>query len=278
MHILLIDGQYLMSCMQHKINFEHGDGAGNDLLILASISFIDLLIKSNEYSHILLCLDDPSRSFRREIHPSYKENRISSLSITTRIPMYIRSINSMGVRSKFESGHEASDIMASIMSKAAHLNNVKLTAITNDKRLYPYLCQGMTIKSAAIFDSNKPRVVTLDTVERNFGGLSKKQLVGALSLIGDPKRGIPGVTGIGVRKSCTFMRNYEDIYGIMSNRDETQKLISSSKGFHAHEDLKLSYELTILNSKIPLGFSLSEIRIGQRKQNTLTEGSNKLKI
>lgn len=261
MHVLLIDGQYVMSCVRHKIHLEHGSEAGNDILMLASISFINDLLKKQNYNQVLLCLDDPSRSLRREMHPSYKEGRVHNLNMAARTPMFIRSIKSIGVMSFVESGFDAVDIMASVMNKAAKLSDLKVTAMTNDRRVYPHLYNGMAVQGASVFDSKKPKITTPFQVKEEFGNLSRKQLVGVLSLMGDQKRGIPGVSGVGLKKACNIMSKHTDVMGVLSNIDEVRKMVSSADNQYLYEDLKLSYGLTVLNGNIPLEITSSEVRI-----------------
>ncbi|ASM39552.1 DNA polymerase I [Campylobacter sp. RM12327] len=177
--------------------------------------------------YIIFALDSKGKTFRSEIDPNYKMNRISPPEdLKEQLVVCIDMIEKMGLYSLSKEGYEADDIIASVVKKFK--NDMQINIVTHDKDLYQLISDNVSIYSAAkkeLYDRN-------GCFEKY--GVYPQQMIDFLAICGDSADNIPGIKGIGekgAKKLLDEFKNLEEIYSNLSliRNERTRNLLIEGK-------------------------------------------------
>lgn len=265
MKVLLIDGQYLISSMTRVLYSEEMTVDQWINVIDSCTKVIRKTIRSTKTTYAAICFDDQSRSFRRELHPLYKQQRmILGADLLTKLPRLIGNLKSIGVKSVYASGYESVDAIATICSKVVQS---KPDAIINilgaDSRLHSVV-ESRNIFLVSPFNRNgeEYREISYDKINEKYYGISGGKIAQVLSLIGDTKKNIPGIEGCGEKTAINLLKNYGNLEGIL----EYSPIIEGKIGDKVRSGIKKCIEVSLpicrLNANTFLGISLSDCKLG----------------
>lgn len=177
--------------------------------------------------YIIFALDSKGKTFRSDIDPNYKMNRISPPDdLKEQLVVCIDMIEKMGLYSLSKEGYEADDIIASVVKKFK--NDMQINIVTHDKDLYQLISDNVSIYSAAkkeLYDRN-------GCFEKY--GVYPQQMIDFLAICGDSADNIPGIKGIGekgAKKLLDEFKNLEEIYSNLSliRNERTRNLLIEGK-------------------------------------------------
>ncbi|WP_228568858.1 DNA polymerase I [Campylobacter sputorum] len=177
--------------------------------------------------YIIFALDSKGKTFRSDIDPNYKMNRISPPDdLKEQLVACIDMIEKMGLYSLSKEGYEADDIIASVVKKFK--NDMQINIVTHDKDLYQLISDNVSIYSAAkkeLYDRN-------GCFEKY--GVYPQQMIDFLAICGDSADNIPGIKGIGekgAKKLLDEFKNLEEIYSNLSliRNERTRNLLIEGK-------------------------------------------------
>lgn len=220
-------------------------------------------------THMLVCFDDLSRSWRRQISQEYKQSG-NGMPLPVRIEASFLpdAMKKLGYRTSCKSTMEARDIASSIVTKLeSHkgLAELEITIVAGGKRYLPLVSEKTCVFSP-YNSGGKPQKKTKNDVmiEHGFTG---KSLLEFFSIVGDKSIGVSGVKGVGVTKATELLNNY----GTLKSIHEHQSAIDGSLGekvrvgFKTGGDCSKSYHSLNTKKNIDIGLNFSELLVSNER-------------
>lgn len=209
------------------------------------------LLREQAPAGVALALDMPAETFRRALYPGYKASRPSTPSdLAAQLAELPALIQALGAPAFGVPGFEADDVLATL-ARELSAGAQPVCIVTGDRDLLQLATDGVEI----LFVGQRGRAhVRYDAaaVEARFG-VPPSRLPSYVALVGDPSDDIPGVPGVGAKTAARWVRDHEDIAGILASIDALAPAkIRPVIAEHA-DQLRLSEQLARLRSDVPLG-------------------------
>ena len=177
-------------------------------------------------TNLIVVWDSKGPTTRHTEYADYKATRQAPPSdLITQKNAIIEFLTTIGVAQLAASGHEADDLIYSLIQEHPAANT---TVITGDKDLHQLLSA-----SVSIFDPFKQITITLEsfTTDRHF---TPQDLLLYHSLLGDSSDNIPGVKGIGAKTAEKLAQEYHTIAALYESIEtikpaRTQELLRAQK-------------------------------------------------
>ncbi|TQR29041.1 DNA polymerase I [Campylobacter sp. MIT 99-7217] len=201
----------------------------------------------NEYKSdfLIFALDSKGKTFRSEIDPNYKINRIPPPpELLEQIPVCIQMIEKMGFKSSSFEGYEADDIIASIVRECED-KDIFVRIITQDKDLYQLIKDDKVSIYSPISKNDYNEAACLEKY-----GVKPSQIRDFLALCGDSADNIPGVKGIGAKGAKTLLDEFGNLESIYENLTLVRNERSKNLLLEGKENAFLSKKLASLYDKL----------------------------
>lgn len=207
-------------------------------------------------THVCVCFDVKSPTFRHELYSEYKGHRPPAPEdFVVQIP-HLRSIlDKCGIHRIEKAGFEADDLMGTLSEIAddAKMASIVLTSDGDCLQLVSEHTRVVMNKKGmselAIFDN--------DAVEEKYG-ITAKQIIDYKALKGDSSDNIPGVLGIGDKTAVKLLQEFKTLDGIYENIESISSKSVQKKLLENKENAYLSYTLATIKIDIPLDIALSQ--------------------
>lgn len=237
--------------------------------VLGLVKQIDKAIKEFNPDCIVATKDVKRKELkRREIYPSYKENRdempqelVSQLEYVDKILNYHR-IPIVKIDS-----YEADDVMASIAKKFSKENEIII--ITGDKDLSQLVDENVTIAllgKANLESSYKILSNREDVLE--YIDVYPEQIVDLFALMGDSSDGIPGIKGIGPKSAVKLLNEYNNLDNIYTNIENIKGSIKT-KLEEGKEIAYISKKLATIYDDLKIDLTLEDLLIKEKDYENL---------
>ncbi len=205
-------------------------------------------LKELNPDEMIITLDSPGPSFRKEMFNAYKANRDAPPEdLKEQITYIVNMIKNMDISYMMAPGFEADDIIA-YLARRYSKENYEVFIYSSDKDLAQLVNEKvkMTHPEKGMMGF---KILDTDGVVEKFG-IKPEQMVDYLALIGDTSDNIPGVKGIGPKSAVKLFQYGKNLEGIYANvglikPDGVKKKLIENK-----ESAFLSRELVVLNDKI----------------------------
>ncbi|WP_243296756.1 5'-3' exonuclease [Bacillus litorisediminis] len=219
------------------------------------VKHLEAAIRHFQPSHISICWDTPSRTFRHDLYEEYKGNR--SAPPEEMVPQFdlAQSVtDQLGFYNIKVEGYEADDCIGALASM--YRGQSEVHSVTGDKDLLQLLHDGVEVhllqKGVGSYD-RWTKVRFEDEM-----GLSPEQWAEVKAFMGDPSDGYPGVKGIGEKTAIKIVATYGSIQAVLDNIEQLTP--SWRKKIEADQkQLLLSFQLAKINCDVPLTCSLDEL-------------------
>jgi 5'-3' exonuclease len=205
-------------------------------------------VRTYEPTHVAVCWDMSSRTFRTERYAAYKGNRPEAPDdLIPQFDLVKEVVESLNVPNIGVLGYEADDCIGTIAHKYGEEMDVLI--MTGDHDLLQLV-------------SERVKVIML---KKGFGNyavydgdalyaekqLKPLQVIDLKGLIGDSSDNYPGVKGIGEKTGIKLLAEYGSIEGILANLESLSA--SVRKKIEADLDmLHLCRELATIHCEVPL--------------------------
>ncbi|MGC8822174.1 MAG: DNA polymerase [Desulfurella sp.] len=234
--VYLIDG----SSFLYRFFYAIKNLSYNNFPTSVIFGFARLLLSLKDAKYILICFDSKEKTFRKELFDEYKKQRPPIPDdLAIQIEPTKEIIKAFGVKYLELAGFEADDIIATLANKFK--KNFDVVIVTQDKDLFQ-----LVDDNVFIFDPVKNITYDYQKTIEKFG-VKPQQISDLLALAGDSSDGIPGVENIGPKTAVKLLKTYNDIEGIIKNKDKLPQKIKENID---EEKLKLYKSLTILDKNI----------------------------
>jgi DNA polymerase-1 len=217
-------------------------------------SFLLKLIADEKPTHLVVAFDrNLNGSFRNEIYPAYKEQRVQPPpELVAQIDTCLEIAAAIGAATFIDDRHEADDLIGAlreILEQDGH----GAVIVTSDKDLAQLVDERTTL-----LDFGKGLRLDAAAVLEKFG-VRPDQITDYLGLAGDTVDNIPGVKGIGAKSAAELLAHFghlEDLYERLNELPWLSKEIRGAKSLHAklaanREIALLSKQLATVSHEVP---------------------------
>jgi 5'-3' exonuclease len=210
-----------------------------------------------ECPRLVLVLDAPGPTFRKEMYPLYKANRAAApMDLIPQFELIREAATAYGIVQLEASGYEADDVIATLCDMAANqVNNLNVHILSGDKDLMQLITtsdeEDKTGGSVQMIDPMTMNRIDHDAVIEKWGVPAGK-LGDLLALAGDSADNIPGVPGIGPKIAATLIQEYGSLDNLLDNLDSIKQKARKQKLVDFQDQARLSRRLVELERKVPL--------------------------
>lgn len=258
MNVLLIDGHIVFSTMYRMMKMK-GDVKPLDFFNTC-LNSVMKSVKYHQPTHVLFCMDDYSRSWRREIVPGYRGDRFQiPSSFLPYFSKFLRSLSEKGIMAKKSSSNESYDIISTFTKK---LKSAKPDAVINifgsDERLNSLISDGVSLYYPYAQNS-KDIIRDKDWLKESYD-VSPESWHLLMSLCGQSKKGVPGIPGIGFKTAVKLSKEYSTIQSIYEERNAIQGASGNKIRDYIESVISSTAKVLMLRADLELGIKLNEIK------------------
>jgi len=259
MNVLLIDAHIVFSTIYRAME---SDGTLEpDLFFKNCFGSIKKSMKINQPSYALLCVDDLSRSWRRDVLVEYRKNRFQMpLEYLAKMPSFLKRLRDIGLNSNVSASYESYDIIATMVAK---LNNSgrksNITIMSSDTRIYSLLFDNVEIYnpfSRDVSSIRKDAKWLNDNLELTYDSYLMYSC-----LVGNKAKNIPGIPGVGPKNALKLTKEYKDLKTLNKEKGGIDSAIGRSLRENLVSIVDITYGLHKLNNNIELGFLLGSLKV-----------------
>lgn len=212
--LLIVDGENLLHRSYHKfLNFKSTDGRPSGAIYGFFKSLHSNMFRF-QVDKVIITFDNGRSKHRTEILPNYKGNRkkigMDYDSLQSQKKEIRKILKYLGVPvifdKSFKNQYESDDYIALLTDK----HDGDIVILSSDKDF----CQ-LISKRVKIMNPSKDSLVTLHNC-KEIMGYSSDECVDYLILAGDSSDNIPGVNGMGEKKTRQFLDQYGSIQNYLT--------------------------------------------------------------
>ncbi len=228
-------------------------------------SFIEL----RKPTHMAVVFDTSEPTFRHKMYPEYKANRQAfPEELIPQVPEIKRFIDLAGIPRIELNGYEADDIVGTFCHRFGK-DNTTVYCITSDKDYCQLVSNNVRLikpgKEESIFEE-----LGEEYVLEKFG-VSPKQVIDVLAIMGDSSDNIPGVKGVGPKGAIPLVQQYGSIEKIYEHLDEIASKSIKEKFALNKEMAMLSKQLVTIDTDVPINFSVQDFVLQEKPSTQLDD-------
>lgn len=214
-------------------------------------SLLEILNKEKP-SHIAICFDTPTPTFRHVQYEAYKANRQEQPEdIQIAIPWVKKVAEAYRIPILELDGFEADDIVGTFAKKAGD-NGFEVFMMTPDKD-YAQLVQEHVYLYKPAFLGNSVEILGIPEVLARFEIDNVDQVRDLLGLQGDSVDNIPGIPGVGAKTASKLLKEFGTVENLIANSDKLKGKLQENVINFAQQGI-MSKELATINCEVPIPF------------------------
>jgi DNA polymerase-1 len=250
--LVLIDGSsYLYRAFHALPSLTNSKGQPTGA-IFGVLNMIRRLIKDYHPSQIAVVFDAKGKTFRHDLYPEYKAHRPPMPDeLIAQIKYLHEIISAMGLPLLIIEGVEADDVIATLAKQASE-QKVDTIISTCDKDLAQLVNEHVTL-----INTMSKTSLDIEGVKNKFG-VTPKQIVDYLTLIGDTSDNIPGVAKVGPKTAVKWLQQYNSLQEVIQHADEIPGKIGENLR-QVITDLPLFKKLITVDCDVKLPINLQDI-------------------
>ncbi|NYE04729.1 5'-3' exonuclease [Bacillus niacini] len=251
-----VTGQFMINSKGIPTNGIHG-----------FIKHLFTAVSSFKPSHVAVCWDMGSKTFRSELFDAYKGNRSEApIELIPQFDLVKEVVAAFDIPNIGLAGYEADDCIGTIASQAKEHAHVSI--LTGDQDILQLLDESISVILLKKGYGNY-LVHTPDTFFEEKG-IKPRQMIDLKALMGDPSDNYPGVKGIGEKTALKLLKEFEHVEGIISNLDRLSKS-HKTKIEQDLEMLHLSRMLAEIKCDVPVTCDLTEAGLKIEKEKAMNK-------
>jgi 5'-3' exonuclease len=215
-----------------------------------------MLMAVNHFSptHVAVCWDMGSKTFRNELFVEYKANRSTPpVEMIPQFDLVKKAVEAFDIPNIGIEGFEADDCIGTLAK--ASMSHSRVYIVTGDHDMLQLLENNISVVLLKKGFGNYEVHNTESFIE--WKGITPRQMIDLKALMGDPSDNYPGVKGIGEKTALKLLIQYESIEGILENVHALSKT-QRAKIEEAVEMLHLSRKLAEIKCDVPVSCSLED--------------------
>ena len=267
-HLFLVDGSGYIFRAYHALPplTRKSDG----LPVGAVAGFCNMLYKliedtkdEFEPTHLAVIFDASSKTFRNDIYPEYKANRLEPPEdLRPQFALVRDATRAFGVPSIEMLGFEADDLIATYARLAAD-TGARVTIVSSDKDLMQLVNDRVDM-----LDTMKLKTIAREQVIEKFG-VPPEKVVDVQALAGDSTDNVPGVPGIGIKTAAQLIEEYGDLETLLARAGEIKQNKRRENLIEFAEQARISRRLVELDNNVPVDVDLDTMGVRDPDPETL---------
>ena len=252
---ILVDGSYYLFRTYHALpkTMQNSQGLITNA-IRGTLNALLKLMRRYHPTHMAVCFDTKSPTFRHAMSEEYKANRPKmDIELAEQIPYIHSLVVALGIPLLRIEGAEADDIIGSLAHRAvAEGHHVVIS--TGDKDMMQLINDCVILE-----DSFTGKITDSAGVVEKFG-INPEQMIDFLTLMGDTSDGIKGVPGIGKKTAKDLLNEY----GTIDNMIENVANIKGRAGKNLLEyadDIPMNAQLATIVTDLEIGQDWRDLKI-----------------
>lgn len=222
-------------------------------------------VSSFNPSHVAVCWDMGSKTFRTEMFGDYKANRPEApIELVPQFDLVKEVVEAFDVPNIGLEGFEADDCIGTIAKKASH--EAEVLILTGDQDMLQLLDDNISVILLQKGYGN----YLVHTTETFYGekGITPKQMIDLKAFMGDTSDNYPGVKGIGEKTALKLLQQFEHIEGVLENLEQLTKG-QRAKIEQDLEMLHLSRQLAEIKCDVPVECPLDLAQFTMNREKVL---------
>lgn len=211
-------------------------------------------VSSFSPSHVAVCWDMGSRTFRTELYEGYKANRSAPpVELIPQFELVKEVVEAFDVPNIGMEGFEADDCIGTIARQSSQ--NAEVSILTGDHDMLQLLDENISVVLLKKGFGNY--LVHNNETFYEEKGILPKQMIDLKALMGDPSDNYPGVRGIGEKTALKLLQQFRSVDGIV----ESLHMLTKTQRTKIEEDLEMLYlsrKLAEIKCDVPVTCPLDE--------------------
>jgi DNA polymerase I len=214
------------------------------------------LIRQYQPQYLAVVFDGSQPTFRHEAYQEYKANRTAMPEdLAVQFPYIRRLCEALRVPILELERYEADDIIGTFACRAGE-QNLEAVIVSNDKDMFQLVCGNVQVlhqaKEDVLFDAAK--------VE-SFFGVTPRQVVDVLGLMGDSVDNVPGAPGIGEKGARDLIKRFGSLNNLLASASEVERKAYRESLQNHREQILQSKELVTIDTKVPIEVRWNELLV-----------------
>lgn len=271
--LVIIDGNSIINRAFFALPQMNNKEGLNTNAIYGFTTMLFKIIDTYNPTHISVCFDMKSKTFRHLEYSEYKAGRKKmSDELKEQFEPLKNLLDSFNINRLEIDGYEADDIIGTV-SKFAEEHNFKVYIVTGDKDAIQLASKNTTtlITKKGVSDIEE---YDYDFVVEKYE-MTPTQFIDLKGLMGDKSDNIPGVSGIGEKTGIKLIKEFGSIENIIDNIDllkgSIKKKIEENK-----DSAIMSKKLATIIRDVPIKFTLDELSYGEYDKEKVIENFKEL--
>ncbi|OXL23356.1 DNA polymerase I [Psychrobacter sp. DAB_AL32B] len=252
---ILVDGSYYLFRTYHALpkTMQNSQGLITNA-IRGTLNALLKLMRRYHPTHMAVCFDTKSPTFRHHMSPDYKAARPPiDIELLEQIPYIHRLVTALGIPLLRIEGAEADDIIGTLAHRAVEQGH-HVVISTGDKDMMQLVNDCVILE-----DSFTGKVTDTAAVIDKFG-INPNQMIDFLTLMGDASDGIKGVPGIGKKTAKDLLVEYGDIANMLKHIGFIKG--RGAKGLIEHaDDIPFNAKLATIVTDLDIGQDWNDLKI-----------------
>ena len=252
---ILVDGSYYLFHTYHALpkTMQNSQGLVTNA-IRGTLNALLKLMRRYHPTHMAVCFDTKSPTFRHAMSEEYKANRPKmDVELAEQIPYIHSLVVALGIPLLRIEGAEADDIIGTLAHRAvAEGHHVVIS--TGDKDMMQLINDCVILE-----DSFTGKVTDSAGVVEKFG-INPNQMIDFLTLMGDSSDGIKGVPGIGKKTAKDLLNEYGNIDNMLKNVANIKGRAGKNLVEYA-EDIPFNAQLATIVTDLEIGQDWRDLKI-----------------
>ncbi|WP_096190855.1 5'-3' exonuclease [Neobacillus soli] len=251
-----VTGQFMINSNGTPTNGIHG-----------FVKHLFTAISSFKPSHVAVCWDMGSKTFRTELFADYKGNRgAAPVELIPQFDLVKEVVDAFDIPNIGLAGYEADDCIGTIANQSKDFAHVSI--LTGDQDMLQLLDERISVillkKGYGNYLLHTPHTFFEDK------GITPRQMIDLKALMGDPSDNYPGVKGIGEKTALKLLQEFEHVEGIIANLERLSKS-NKTKIEQDLEMLHLSRMLAEIKCDVPVSCALEDAGLRIKKDKALNK-------
>ena len=252
---ILVDGSYYLFRTYHALpkTMQNSQGLITNA-IRGTLNALLKLMRRYHPTHMAVCFDTKSPTFRHAMSENYKANRPKmDVELAEQIPYIHSLVAALGIPLLRIEGAEADDIIGTLAHRAvAEGHHVVIS--TGDKDMMQLINDCVILE-----DSFTGKITDSAGVVEKFG-INPEQMIDFLTLMGDSSDGIKGVPGIGKKTAKDLLNEYGNIDNMLKNVANIKGRAGKNLVEYA-DDIPFNAQLATIVTDLEIGQDWQDLRI-----------------
>jgi len=211
---------------------------------------LDEILRNQKPTHIAVVFDPPTPTFRNEIYPAYKANRLETPEdILSSVPWIKKLLNAYDIPIVEIPGFEADDVIGTLAKKARQKGMITYM-MTPDKDFGQLVEENIYIYKPKR-SGKGAEIIGVKEIKEKYGIDEPEQVIDILALWGDASDNVPGVPSVGEKTSCKLVKEYKSVENLVEHLDKLKGKLKENISNNLAQ-LKLSKDLVTIRTNIEI--------------------------